>query len=111
MDKKHLESLKGVINFSYGAYLSTKSEAIYWIHKELIEIVNSIEFSDIPMALEELNLPKRAYHCLIAAGILTVEDLLQCTHNYLLKTPNLGKKSLREIQECLKIRGLKLKES
>jgi len=47
-------------------------------------------------------------NCLKAARISHVGDLIQRTEVGLLKTPNLGKKSLTEIKDVLASRGLSL---
>ena len=49
--------------------------------------------------IETLGLTVRSEHCLKAEEIYTVTQLLGCTENRLLKTPNLGRKSLKEIIE------------
>ena len=59
--------------------------------------------------IEQLNLTVRSEHCLKAEEIYTVTQLLGCTEQRLLKTPNLGRKSLKEIIEHLNARGLKLR--
>tara|TARA_R110000868_G_scaffold164166_1_gene396562 strand:- start:28 stop:375 length:348 start_codon:yes stop_codon:yes gene_type:complete len=60
--------------------------------------------------IETLGLTVRSENCLKAEEIYTVTQLLGCTEYRLLRTPNLGKKSIREIVEQLEARGLKLKE-
>jgi DNA-directed RNA polymerase subunit alpha len=50
----------------------------------------------------------RAANCLKAENIYYIGDLVQRTENDLLKTPNLGKKSLLEIKNVLASRGLSL---
>jgi len=58
--------------------------------------------------VDELELTVRAANCLKAEKILYIGDLIQKTENELLKTPNLGKKSLIEIKDVLALRGLSL---
>ena len=50
----------------------------------------------------------RSANCLNAENIFYIGDLIQRTENELLKTPNLGRKSLNEIKEVLASRGLTL---
>ena len=50
----------------------------------------------------------RSANCLKAENILYIGDLIQRTEVELLKTPNLGKKSLTEIKDVLASRGLGL---
>src|SRR3569832_2394008 len=58
--------------------------------------------------VDDLELTVRAANCLKAENIYYIGDLLQRTENELLKTPNLGRKSLNEIKEVLASRGLTL---
>jgi DNA-directed RNA polymerase alpha subunit len=60
-------------------------------------------------SIERLNLTVRSEHCLKAEEIYTITQLTGCTEQRLLKTPNLGRKSLREIIERLNEHGLKLR--
>ena len=64
-----------------------------------------------PMLLrpvDDLELTVRSANCLKAENIYYIGDLIQRTENELLKTPNLGRKSLNEIKEVLAARGLTL---
>lgn len=68
---------------------------------------NSID----PMLLrsvDDLELTVRAANCLKAENICVIGDLVQRHESDLLKTPNLGKKSLMEIKGVLAQRGLTL---
>ena len=56
----------------------------------------------------DLELTVRSANCLKAENIYYIGDLIQRTENELLKTPNLGRKSLNEIKEVLAARGLTL---
>ena len=58
--------------------------------------------------VDELELTVRSANCLKAENIYYIGDLIQRTENELLKTPNLGRKSLNEIKEVLAQRGLTL---
>ncbi|RKZ54620.1 MAG: DNA-directed RNA polymerase subunit alpha [Candidatus Parabeggiatoa sp. nov. 3] len=58
--------------------------------------------------VDELELTVRSANCLKAENIFFIGDLIQKTENELLKTPNLGKKSLTEIKDILASRGLSL---
>ncbi len=58
--------------------------------------------------VDELELTVRSANCLKAENIYYIGDLIQRTENELLKTPNLGRKSLNEIKEVLASRGLTL---
>ena len=58
--------------------------------------------------VDDLELTVRSANCLKAENIYYIGDLIQRTENELLKTPNLGRKSLNEIKEVLAARGLTL---
>jgi len=57
-------------------------------------------------ALTDLDLSVRAYNCLAAAGIQTLGQLVQYDVGDLLKFRNFGKKSLVEIEELVREKGL-----
>ena len=59
--------------------------------------------------IDDMRLTMRSTNCLKAEGIYTVGELIKWKERELLKTPNLGKKSLREIKEVLQEWGLKLR--
>jgi len=77
-----------------------------------IEAEDESEEIDIDPVLlrpvDELELTVRSANCLKAENIYYIGDLIQKTENELLKTPNLGKKSLTEIKDVLASRGLSL---
>lgn len=58
--------------------------------------------------VDELELTVRSANCLKAENIYFIGDLIQRTEMELLKTPNLGKKSLTEIKDVLAAKGLSL---
>jgi len=58
--------------------------------------------------VDDLELTVRSANCLKAESIHYIGDLIQRSENELLKTPNLGKKSLTEIKDILAMRGLSL---
>lgn len=59
-------------------------------------------------SVDDLELTVRSANCLKAENIYYIGDLVQKTENELLKTPNLGKKSLTEIKDVLASRDLSL---
>ena len=63
---------------------------------------------DLLRKVDDLELTVRSANCLKAEGIERVGDLIQRTETDLLRTPNLGKKSLTEIKAVLAEHGLKL---
>lgn len=62
----------------------------------------------LDMPVDQLNLTVRSANCLKAERIFYVGDLVQRTEMTLLKTPNLGKKSLDEIKDVLSKHKLSL---
>lgn len=67
------------------------------------------EFDPILLRLvDDLELTVRSANCLKTESIHYIGDLVQKTEVELLKTPNLGKKSLTEIKDVLSSRGLSL---
>jgi DNA-directed RNA polymerase alpha subunit len=60
--------------------------------------------------IESLGLDNRSERCLMAEDIRAISQLIDRTENELLKTPNLGRKSLNQIKDKLAARGLKLKD-
>lgn len=58
--------------------------------------------------VDDLELTVRSANCLKAENIYYIGDLIQRTEVELLKTPNLGKKSLTEIKDVLASKGLSL---
>ncbi len=61
--------------------------------------------------IEELELGVRSYNCLKRAGIQTVGELLQRSESELAAIPNFGSKSIEEVRETLRARGLSLREA
>ena len=59
--------------------------------------------------IDELELTMRTSNCLKEAKIHTVGQLEQWTRDELLRLPNLGRKSLKEVEEQLEKMGLKLR--
>jgi len=58
--------------------------------------------------VDDLELTVRSANCLKAENIYYIGDFVQKSENELLKTPNLGKKSLTEIKDVLATRTLSL---
>lgn len=78
--------------------------------KEIEEIVEKEEVFD-PIFLrpvDDMELTVRSANCLKEKNIFYIGDLIQNTEAELLKTPNLGKKSLTEIKSVLATKGLAL---
>ncbi|MFD1261803.1 MULTISPECIES: DNA-directed RNA polymerase subunit alpha [Entomomonas] len=81
------------------------------LQSEIETIVDEPEDEIDPILLrpvDDLELTVRSANCLKAENIYYIGDLIQRTEVELLKTPNLGKKSLTEIKDVLASRGLSL---
>ncbi len=61
--------------------------------------------------IEELDLSVRSYNCLKRAGINTVGELAQKTPEEMMRVRNLGRKSLKEVNQKLHEIGLDLRHS
>jgi DNA-directed RNA polymerase subunit alpha len=59
--------------------------------------------------IEELELGVRSYNCLKRAGVQTVGDLVRKSESELSAIPNFGRKSIEEVVETLRARGLSLR--
>jgi len=83
-----------------------------------VDLESTIEEEPVPQEAEidpillrpvdDLELTVRSANCLKAENIYYIGDLIQRTEVELLKTPNLGKKSLTEIKDVLATHGLSL---
>ena len=63
------------------------------------------------LKIEELDLSVRPRNCLKRCGIATVGDLIQKTEEEMMRVRNLGRKSLKEVQQKLREIGLDFKRS
>ena len=105
------------VNNHMGSRMTAQREPMAWLMGELqrrdlffVDSRTSAQTFD-PILLrpvDELELTVRSANCLKAENIYYIGDLIQRTENELLKTPNLGRKSLNEIKEVLASRGLTL---
>lgn len=81
------------------------------VNEQVTEEAVVVEDAFDPVLLrpvDDLELTVRSANCLKAENIFYIGDLIQRTEVELLKTPNLGKKSLTEIKDILAIKGLSL---
>jgi DNA-directed RNA polymerase alpha subunit len=60
--------------------------------------------------IEELGLLVKTKNLLKADNICTIEQLTKLTSNHLLKIPNIGRESVREIEQALFMHGLRLRD-
>ena len=72
----------------------------------MVEKEESKKEKVLEMSIEDLELSVRSFNCLKRAGISTVEDLTNKTEAEMMKVRNLGKKSLDEVTNKLRILGL-----
>jgi len=84
-----------------------------FVELELVEEEEALPTSDdfdpqLLAAVDELELTVRSANCLKAEQIYYIGDLIQKSEQDLLRTPNLGRKSLNEIKEVLTDKGLEL---
>ncbi len=82
-----------------------------FVELELVEEEEALPTSDdfdpqLLAAVDELELTVRSANCLKAEQIYYIGDLIQKSEQDLLRTPNLGRKSLNEIKEVLTDKGL-----
>ena len=97
------------------AYSVSAARVIFGTIKTEAEADQQVQ-EDVPPPLDpilmrpvdDLELTVRSANCLKAENIYYIGDLIQRTENELLKTPNLGRKSLNEIKEVLAQHGLTL---
>jgi DNA-directed RNA polymerase subunit alpha len=82
-----------------------------FVELELVEEEEALPTSndfdpELLAAVDELELTVRSANCLKAEQIYYIGDLIQKSEQDLLRTPNLGRKSLNEIKEVLTEKGL-----
>lgn len=91
------------------AMLSKNHAVIATLSQSTFE--NCIESADIlRVSIDDLDITERAKNSLKFHGIISVNDLASRPTSYLRTIPNLGKKSLIEIQRSLGRHGIRLKD-
>ena len=79
------------------------------VKEEAIEAADGPQIDPVLLRpVDDLELTVRSANCLKAESIYYIGDLVQRSENELLKTPNLGKKSLTEIKDVLATHSLSL---
>ena len=74
----------------------------FWFEDPKVQDVRAIQLSNLPIGV-------RAYNALKMDGVKTVGDLLHYSERYLLRIPNMGRKSVKEVKDVLSSMGLQLK--
>ena len=93
-----------ILRDQLGVFVDLKAEA-----EEAVAVGVSKELSPILFrSIDDLELTVRSVNCLKAENVYYIGDLVQRAEADLLKTPNLGKKSLTEIRDALKAHNLDL---
>lgn len=111
-----------LIGFCHGAsrasYDEKISDTFNYIRNEIVEIyhlINNIEDTEsekfLNKSIKELGFTLRTQTCLFSEKIETIGQLISQRRNDLLKAPNLGKKSLKEIEQTLGLKNLALKDN
>jgi DNA-directed RNA polymerase subunit alpha len=79
------------------------------VKEEAVEDLDTPQIDPVLLRpVDDLELTVRSANCLKAENIYYIGDLVQRSENELLKTPNLGKKSLTEIKDVLATHSLSL---
>lgn len=93
-----------ILQQQLAAFVDLQSAPIVHEKASSEDAVNPIYYRPV----DDLELTVRSANCLKAENIFFIGDLVQRTESDLLKTPNLGKKSLTEIKNVLASHGLAL---
>lgn len=98
-----INSAAAILKDQLSVFMDIKSE------EEVVEEQPEDEVDPaLLQTIDELDLTVRSANCLKAEHIYYLGELVQRSENELLKTPNLGKKSLNEIKDLLLSKGLSL---
>jgi len=92
-----------ILQHQLEAFVELRTEEVKEPEKP-VETMNPIFLRQI----DDLELTVRSTNCLKSEHVFFIGDLVQCSEADLLKTPNLGRKSLNEIKNILANRGLSL---
>ena len=109
-DEESDRLMKALEKFVYSV-IGKKNDTFVDIKFEPTSSPNTVQNDFDPILLrpvDDLELTVRSANCLKAENINYIGDLVLKTENELLKTPNLGKKSLTEIKDVLGGRSLSL---
>ncbi len=104
LDDKILRKLREPQRLGYIKYGKCGYDALITQREE--EKRNAKVDSQRKMTMEELDLTVRSFNCLKVRGCDTVGDIADLTEEEIIKTKNLGKKSMIEIAEALQAIGV-----
>jgi len=90
------------------AFIHFQEEEEASVEGELSPTSRPSYYEMLNLHVSDLDLPVRAQNCLRAANIIYVGELVQRHEKDMVDIKNFGKKSLTDIMEALKIRGLHL---
>ena len=65
----------------------------------------------LDVRVDELELSVRTMNCLKSEGVRTIQDLITKSEVELIRAPNFGRKSLKEVKEILRPFGLHLRDT
>ena len=115
LDALAMEAMKAAI--VNGGIVNTYALALnaYVLASEMLKrrqlVLEQILLGDKPsMLLDEVPFTVRTSNCLRAANVYNVGQLQQWTENELLKLPNFGRKSLKEVIDEMQNLGLQLRD-
>ena len=97
--------------WNYETNLELACSASYAYADAMLKARVNIPIQKTFLNIDALELPIRIQNCLKAENIYSIQKLIACTENDLLKTPNLGRHALARIKHELAILNLRLKEN
>jgi DNA-directed RNA polymerase alpha subunit len=103
-------SLEYLIEFGMGEMPTAKALRERLAQPELaIATPKAKKGLQLKAQINKLEITARTVHCLNLEGINTVGQLVEHTAKELLRTQNIGRKSLNEIKKALELKGMSLK--
>lgn len=115
LDALAMEAMKasivngGIVN-TYALALNAYTLASEMLNRRQLVLEQMLQGDKPSMLIDEVPFTVRTSNCLREANIYNVGQLQQWTENELLKLPNLGRKSLKEIIDELGLLGLQLRD-
>lgn len=100
----------GILNQQLAPFMDPNFMVKSLVFEENIKPSDSPELALMRISVSELALPVRTINCLSTEGIKMIGDLVEMSRLDLLKIPNLGCKTVSEIEEALKEKGVSLRQ-